>query len=286
MRFPGDILIKHQWILLFAVLTVILSIPFGANKQAYEYYIKSGPKISWENIPESALTLFLWNFASALTSFFILPLLFLFLFRIFIIPGGFGLGFTIGISLWLISQNPLYIAVFSHGILEIYSAFLAVVGGYLLLVKVCEAIVGFFKLIPEYVNWKEVLRDYGSLFVFSIFGLFLSAWMEAFLGYAIIRIGSLVWLVVIVNTLVSLGVVSYLSFSPIRAILARKAKLAVTYVPEKEEASISKELPKDVWCICPKCGAYISANIEYCPCGAKLPKRPKKLTSKKFKNRH
>jgi uncharacterized membrane protein SpoIIM required for sporulation len=279
MRFPGDILIKHKWILVFAVLTVILSIPSGVSQQAYEYYIKSAPKISWENIPQSAITLFVWNLASALTSFFIFPLLISFLFtRIFIIPGGFLLGFVIGVSLWLISQNPLYIMVFSHGILEIYSVFLALVGGYLLLVKVCEAVVGFFKLIPEYVNWKEVLRDYGSLFVFSIFGLFLSAWMEAFLGYAIIRLGSLAWLVVIVNTLVSLGVVSYLSFSPIRAVLARKAKLTIIYVPEKEEVSKSKELPKDVWCVCPKCGAYISANIEYCPCGAKLPKRAKKPT--------
>lgn len=31
------------------------------------------------------------------------------------------------------------------------------------------------------------------------------------------------------------------------------------------------KLPFDSWCICPKCGAYISAKIEYCPCGAKLP---------------
>jgi uncharacterized membrane protein SpoIIM required for sporulation len=227
MRFPGDILIQHKWILVFAVLTVILLIPSGVSKQAYEYYIKSAPKISWENLPQSAITLFVWNLASALTSFFILPFLFLFLFRIFIIPGGFLLGFVIGVSLWLISQNPLYIMVFSHGILEIYSVFLALVGGYLLLVKVCEAVVGFFKLIPEYVNWEEVLRDYGSLFVFSVLGLFLSAWMEAFLGYAIVRLSSLAWLVAIINTLLSLSVVSYLSFSPVRTILARKAKLAV-----------------------------------------------------------
>jgi len=34
-----------------------------------------------------------------------------------------------------------------------------------------------------------------------------------------------------------------------------------------------EKLPFDAWCICPKCGAYISANINYCPCGAKLPRR-------------
>jgi hypothetical protein len=281
MRFPRDILLRYKWILAFAVLTVILPIPFSANKQAYENAIKSLPKISWENIPESALMLFVWNLTNALTSFFIFPLLISFLFtRIFIVPGGFGLGYSMGISLWLISQNPSTIMIFSYGILEIYSAFLAVIGGYLLFVKVCEAFMGFFKLIPEYVNWEEVLRDYGSLFAFSILGLFLSAWMEAFLGYAIVRLGSLVWLVAIVNTLISLTIVSCLSFDSVKAVLARRAKLAIVYVPKKEEVPIFKELPKDVWCICPKCGAYISANIEYCPCGAKLPKRSKKPATK------
>lgn len=38
---------------------------------------------------------------------------------------------------------------------------------------------------------------------------------------------------------------------------------------------VTEKLPDGVWCICPKCGAYISANIEYCHCGTKLPKRPK-----------
>jgi len=37
-----------------------------------------------------------------------------------------------------------------------------------------------------------------------------------------------------------------------------------------------EKLPSGVWCVCPKCGAYISVDIEYCVCGAKLPKKKKK----------
>lgn len=43
-----------------------------------------------------------------------------------------------------------------------------------------------------------------------------------------------------------------------------------------EILSAKEKLPEGVWCVCSKCGAYISAKIEYCPCGAKLPQRPTK----------
>ncbi len=42
----------------------------------------------------------------------------------------------------------------------------------------------------------------------------------------------------------------------------------------KSEATV--KLSEPYWCICPKCGAYISARIEHCTCGAKLPKPPTK----------
>jgi hypothetical protein len=263
MLFPGEILSHHKWIVLFAVFVVIAGTFAGANSSAYEYYKKNTPNMTWENIPLSALTLFLWNLANALTSLFIFPLLILFVFRIFIIPGGLGLGFSLGVGLWLISQNPVNIVSFSHGILEIYSAFLAMVGGFLILVKIGEAVLGFFKLTPHYVDWKKVAQEYGPLFLFSIVGLFISAWMEAFLGYAAIRFGSSAWLVVIMNTFISLLIVSSLSFSTVRMLVTRKGRLIVISDQRADrENLVAQKLPEGVWCICPKCGTYISANIE------------------------
>jgi hypothetical protein len=274
MLFPGEILAKHKWVVLFAVFVVIAGVLAGANSNAYEYYKNNGPNITWENIPESALTLFLWNFANGLTSLLIFPLLFLLVFRVFIIPGGFGLGVSLGIGLWFVSQNSLNIILFSHGILEMYSAFLAMVGGFLILVKIGEALWGFFKLTPHYVDWNKVAKEYGSLFLFSVTGLFVSAWMEALLGYAIIHFGPSVWLVVVINTSISLLVVSSLSLNTVRILIMRKVRPIVVSAGRAEVENLETEkLPEGVWCICPKCGTYISANIEYCPCGTKLPKR-------------
>jgi hypothetical protein len=274
MLLPGEILARHKWIVLFAVFIVIAGVVAGANNDMYEYYKNNGPNITWENVPESAFILFLWNFANALTSLLIFPLLLLFVFRVFIVPGGFGLGVSLGIGLWLVSQNPLNSMVFSHGILEMYSAFLAMVGGFLILVKIGEAVWGFFKLAPHYVDWNKVAKEYGSLFLFSVIGLFISAWMEALLGYAIIHFGSSVWLVVIINTVISLLVVSSLSLNTVRIFITRKVRPTVTSTGRwKGENLETEKLPEGVWCICPKCGTYISADIEYCPCGTKLPKK-------------
>lgn len=55
-----------------------------------------------------------------------------------------------------------------------------------------------------------------------------------------------------------------------------KANVPTLLEKETMKTSIAQKLPNGVWCVCPKCGAYISARIEYCPCGAKLPRRPKK----------
>lgn len=265
MRYPGEILVQQKWITLFAALVVVVGIFAGANRKTYDYYMENAPDISWENIPESGLTIFLWNLRNALLSLFGIVLA---------LWSGLGLGISIGVGLWLISQNLLYIANFSHGILELYSAFLAMVGGLLVLAKIGEAILGFFRFIPRYIDWKEVAEDYGSLFLFSVIGLFMSAWMEALLGYAAIRFGSSAWLVVVLNTVISLLIISSLSSNTIRALLTRKAELTTISIEATDKKIPAAELPDDVWCICPMCGAYISADIEYCTCGAKLPKRP------------
>lgn len=226
MRFPGDILRRHKWPLFLALFMVVVFIPAGANQQAYENAVKTMPQIPWENISQSAFIIFFWNLMVALASFFVLLFLFVFLlsFRIFIIVDGPALGMSIGMVLWLISQNGSYITAFSHGILELYSLFLAVVGGYLLVVKLCEAVWGFFKFVPHYVDWNEVLTDYLWLFVFCVIGLFLSAWMEASLGYAIIKLGSLAWIIASVNTLLSLMIVGIFTSRRFRKLLMRKIR--------------------------------------------------------------
>jgi hypothetical protein len=39
---------------------------------------------------------------------------------------------------------------------------------------------------------------------------------------------------------------------------------------KKPEATV--KLPEPYWCACPKCGAWIGTDIEYCPfCKARLP---------------
>jgi hypothetical protein len=54
----------------------------------------------------------------------------------------------------------------------------------------------------------------------------------------------------------------------------RIRQLTKTSSTNKQASTAEAErLPYDAWCVCPKCGAYISANIEYCPCGFKLPRR-------------
>jgi len=53
----------------------------------------------------------------------------------------------------------------------------------------------------------------------------------------------------------------------------RKSTQPKSYENEKKDEPVTQKLPYDAWCVCPKCGAYISANIEYCPCGFKLPRR-------------
>lgn len=269
MRFPGEILVQHKWIVLFAVLVVVAAAFAGANRETYDYYMEQGPDISWENVPESALTLFFWNMRNTLMSLlgFVLA-----------IWSGVGLGISLGIGIWIISQNPLGIVMFSYGILEIYSAVLAIVGGLLVLAKIGEAIWGFFgKLMtPHYEDWNKVAEEYLSLFLFSIVGLFVSAWMEAFYGYAVVS-GGFLWMpIVVVNTLISLLIVSCLSSSTVRALVTRKAQLTIVSSQKEDEKILgSEKLPNGVWCVCPKCGAYISADIEYCGCGAKLPKRKK-----------
>jgi hypothetical protein len=55
-----------------------------------------------------------------------------------------------------------------------------------------------------------------------------------------------------------------------------KANVPTPSERETMRTNIAQKLPNGVWCVCPKCGAHISARIEYCPCGAKLPRPPKK----------
>ena len=150
MLFPGEILSQKKWVILFAVITVIVGIVAGANRSAYENFQRTAPTLDWNNISKSALTIFIHNFASTLTAFFMLPLLFLIFFRLFIVPGGISVGMSIGISLWLLSQTSSAIMVFSYGILEIYSTFLAVVGDWLLIIKIGEAVLGFLKPTPHH----------------------------------------------------------------------------------------------------------------------------------------
>lgn len=135
MYFPGEILVQHKWIVLVAVLVVALGAFAGANRETYNYYTEHAPDISWQNIPESALTIFLWNMRNALFSLLGIVLAFW---------SGFGLGQSIGMVCWVTSQNSLGIVSFSHGILEIYSIFLAMVGGLLVMAKIGEAVWGFF----------------------------------------------------------------------------------------------------------------------------------------------
>jgi len=179
----------------------------------------------------------------------------------------------------MISQNAVYVVFFSHGILEIYSVFLAMIGGLLILTKTGEAIWGFFKLTPQYVNWKKVAQDYASLFLFSVVGLFISGWLEAVLSYAILHFGSYFWLVAMINTLISVAIVSSLSFQRFRSLVTRRLQLGGEEKPheiEQTKPEATAKLPEPYWCACPKCGAWIGIDTERCPfCNAILPEREK-----------
>jgi uncharacterized membrane protein SpoIIM required for sporulation len=229
MKSPGEILSEHRFIVLIACIVVFVGIAAGANRSAFESYMENAPEIPWENIPVSALTYFAYNLRNALVSLFGIVLAFL---------SGFGLGLSLGVSLWLVSQNTVYVVVFSHGILEVYSVFLAMVGGLLILAKAGEALRGFFGSLsqaPRSVDWRKVAQDYGSLFLSSVFGLFISAWLEAVLSWAILHLGSYFWLVAVGNTLISVSIVGVLSFARKRSrILSAMLRVllisAVTYV--------------------------------------------------------
>jgi uncharacterized membrane protein SpoIIM required for sporulation len=264
MKWPGEVLSKHKFLVIVALGVILISTVTSANRSTYENYMKNAPKIPWENIPASALTYFAYNMRNALFSLLGIILAFF---------SGISIGISLRVGFWMISQNVAAVVSFSHGILEIYSVFLAMIGGLLILTKIGQAMWGFFKLIPEYVNWKEVIQDYASLFLFSVVGLFISGWLEAVLSYAILHFGSYFWLVAIINTLISVALVGSLSFQTFRLLVTRKLVLRA---PSSQERTISpemRELPEGTWCICPKCGTYISANIKYCLCGAKLPER-------------
>ena len=230
MKFPGEILSEHKFIVFIAFVVIFMGIFAGANRSAYENYRKNAPNIPWENIPPSALTYFAYNMRNALFSL---------LGTILAFYSGFGIGNSLGIVLWMISQDAAYVVSFSHGILEIYSVFLAMIGGLLILVKIGEAILGFFKLVPHYVNWKEVARDYASLFLFSVVGLFISGWLEAVLSYAILHFGSYFWLVGMINTLISVAIVSSLSFQTFRSLVTRRLQLGSEEKPQRKGNSMA-----------------------------------------------
>jgi uncharacterized membrane protein SpoIIM required for sporulation len=217
MKFPGEILSEHIIIVLIACIVVIVGIVAGANRSAYESYRENAPEIPLGNIPASALTYFAYNMRNALVSLFGIVLAFL---------SGFGLGISLGITFWLISQNMVYIIAFSHGILEIYSVFLAMVGGLLILAKIGETVWGFFghSKAVKHVDWRKVAGDYGSLFLFSVIGLFISGWLEAGLSWAILHLGPYFWLVVMANTVISVLIVGTLSFQRLRSLITGWAR--------------------------------------------------------------
>ena len=270
MKFPEEILSEHKFIVFIAFVVIFIGIFAGANRSAYEDYRKNAPNIPWENIPASALTYFAYNMRNALFSLLGIILAFF---------SGFGIGNSLGVAFWMISQNAVYVVFFSHGILEIYSVFLAMIGGLLILTKTGEAIWGFFKLTPQYVNWKEVAQDYASLFLFSVVGLFISGWLEAVLSYAILHFGSYFWLVAMINTLISVAIVSSLSFQRFRSLVTRRLQLGGEEKPheiEQTKPEATAKLPEPYWCACPKCGALIGIDTERCPfCNAILPEREK-----------
>jgi len=266
MRFPGEILSEHKFIVLFAFVIIFIGISAGANRSAYEDYRKNAPSIPWENIPASALTYFAYNMRNALFSLLGMILAFF---------SGFGIGISLGVAVWMISQNAVYVVSFSHGILEMYSVFLAMIGGLLILAKIGEAIWGFFKLTPQHVNWRKVAEDYASLFLFSVVGLFISGWLEAVLSYAILHFGSCFWLVAMINTLVSVAIVSSLSSQTFRSLVTRRLQLRPNEIEQTKPEATAK-LPEPYWCACPKCGAWIGIDTEHCPfCNAILPEREK-----------
>lgn len=221
MIFPGQILARHRWIVLVVVSIVVPGILLGANKPTYDWYVEGGPEISWQSIPESTMIIFSWNLRNALLSLIGLA---------FAVLSGIGLGLSIGVTLWLTSQNPIVLIAFSHGILEIYSALLAMVGGLLIVEKLGKTIWSFFGKPPYAtdVNWIEVGKEYGSLFLFSVLGLFVAASLEAFLGYAINHIEHLLLPIACVNTLISVLTVSFLSSSRLRASIVEHGKPSLT----------------------------------------------------------
>lgn len=268
MQFLGEILVEHKWVVLVAALLVFVGVVAGANRWAYEQYVSASPSIRWENVPESAFTIFFSNMRNTLLSLSVIGVLFP-----WPLASGLGLGISLGVGFWIISQNPAAIIVFSYGILELYSVFLALVGGFLVLSKIGEAIIDFFGFFPtsHKVNWKKVAEEYGSIFYFSVIGLFVSAWMEAFYAHMLLFSSFLFLPVTVAITSISIVFVSYVSFSSVRTFIHSMVSPRATY----EKALEVEKLPNGVWCVCPGCGAYISADIRRCTCGVRLPEKPK-----------
>ncbi len=273
MRFPGQILARHKWVVLFSAAIVSISAVVNANRRAYDFYMHSAPEIPWDNIPVSAITYFAHNGTNVLMSMIGLVLAFW---------SAIGLGLSIGVALWMISQlNPLYIVAFSHGFLEIYAVFLGIVGGFLVLSRIGIFLGRFFGFVflrqfPQKVDWTEVAEEYLSLFVFSLTGLFVSAWLEASLAYAMLYVQSLWLLIAIINTSISLLIVGLISSATLRILLTGRRKLVQELTPITHKDGRETMELLEAWTICPKCGAYISADIEYCSCGTRLPERETK----------
>lgn len=213
MEFPGVILYRHKWIVVITTLAMAVGVVGSAYRGLLIPLLDPSPEIPFGDIPQSALTYFYLNSRNVFISMFGLILAFW---------SAFGLGFSIGTVFWLTSRDSLVAISFSHGILEIYSVFLAIVGGLIALKKIGNTA---WKLISNGkdpgIPWKQTAEEYLSLLLFSLTGLFVSAWMEAFLAYTLLLRGNWV-LIAIENTIISVLIIGFFSFYNFRTTIWRK----------------------------------------------------------------
>jgi hypothetical protein len=180
-------------------------------------------------------------------------------------PGGFlaafSLGFSLGAAFYLLSSNPLVIIFLSYGLLEIYGVVLAAMAGFLVTKRIAEALWGFFISRPSRsVDWIEVLKDYATLFVWSVVSLLAAAFLEALLGYTILYTIDLMLLIIVFNGAVSIVIFALSLGKPLTRVTTKK-----------QQPETTTPLPKGVVQICPKCGAWISTtSLNYCVCGQRL----------------
>lgn len=208
MKLPGQILTQNKWIVFISVLFLaIVTFPY-ASEDTYNTYQTSVPPIDYGNPVEASKEIFVNNFGV-----YILAMLGPLVFNA--IP---AIGFSLGALIWDASVNPGGIDHLAISILAFYSVFLSIFGGLFIMVKIAEKVWSIL-VSPRDISFRQVIGDYGSIFIFGVLTLFVSTIMTVVYGQAE-ESGAPVQEIVTLSVLISLVIIVFLSSNVLRRILS------------------------------------------------------------------